>query len=127
KDTEAEDLTSSSYDKDTEAKCLILSSRNKRQEHGNNGSSPEEIVVLVREKKRAPRELVKSAILIICSQNYITAGKIANLTNRSVSNIRQHYIKPMLEEGLLERRFPQQPNHENQAYRTRSSGGNSHE
>ncbi len=84
-------------------------------------------MVLVREKKRAPRELVKSAILIICSQNYITAGKIANLTNRSVSNIRQHYIKPMLEEGLLERRFPQQPNHENQAYRTRSSGGNSHE
>jgi hypothetical protein len=47
--------------------------------------------------------------------------QIASLLNRSPDDIRFRFIKPMIQEGLLERRYPQQPNHERQAYRTREA------
>ncbi len=73
----------------------------------------------VRSKKRTREAVVRSTILALCKGHFLMLIQIANILQRSPIDLRQRFIKPMLEEGLLERRFPQQPNHEQQAYRTR--------
>jgi ATP-dependent DNA helicase RecG len=71
---------------------------------------------------KAPPELIESTIIELCRGNFLTLNQIAQLLGRSASGLRQRFIKPMVDESkVLERRFPQQPNHEQQAYRTRDS------
>jgi len=59
--------------------------------------------------------------LALCKGRFLTLQQMGELLNRSPQGLRQRYVKLMLDEGLLERRFPQQPNHEQQAYRTRET------
>lgn len=65
--------------------------------------------------------ITRSAILQLCRGRFLTLNHLAELLNRSPDGLRQRFVKPMIGEGVLERRFPQQPNHEQQAYRTRES------
>ena len=69
---------------------------------------------------RAAPDVTRKTILAICRGRFLTLGEIAELLNRSPEGLRQRFVRPMVdEEKVLERRFPQQPNHERQAYRTR--------
>ena len=77
------------------------------------------IAAQVRKSKRARVNVVRTTIQNLCTGHFLTLNQIAKLLNRSTVDLRQRFIKPMIEEGLLERRFPRQPNHERQAYRTR--------
>ena len=66
---------------------------------------------------------VRQTILNICQGRFLTLNQIAELLGRSSVRLRQKFIKPMVDdEKLLERRFPQQPNHVWQAYRIRETG-----
>lgn len=73
----------------------------------------------VREKGKANRELVKSTILQLCSEHYLELRALSALLNRSPDTIRTHYVIPMVEQKLLELRYPEQLNHPKQAYKTR--------
>jgi ATP-dependent DNA helicase RecG len=79
------------------------------------------IAAQVRNSKRARADVMRTTILNLCAGHFLTANQLAALLNRSMVDLRHRFITPMIEEGLLERRFPQQPSHERQAYRTREA------
>ncbi len=81
-----------------------------------------EIAEPVRSRGKVLPELVEATILDLCRGRFLSLSEIANLLDRKSNGVRFRFIKPMLTKGLLERRFPQQPNHERQAYRTREGG-----
>ena len=64
---------------------------------------------------------MRQTILALCRERYLSVQQLAALLKRAPDRLRERFIKPMVEERLLERRYPQQPNHERQAYRTRES------
>ena len=74
----------------------------------------------IREAGRVAPELMRQTILTLCASRFLTVQQLGVLLDRAPAGLRERFIKPMLDEGLLERRFPQQPNHEQHAYRTRS-------
>ncbi len=68
------------------------------------------------------RERVQVIIHEICSQErWITSSEIARYLNFQQGNLTRNYLSPMVESGLLERRFPENLNHPHQAYRAVSS------
>jgi ATP-dependent DNA helicase RecG len=78
------------------------------------------IAAPVRETGRTSKELVEQVILELCSEHYLPLRTLAQLLGREPDSIRNHYVNPMLEGGLLELRHPEQLNHPQQAYRTTS-------
>ena len=73
----------------------------------------------IRNKQRTSPGQVKSVIMQLCADEFLSLRTLAELLNRAPDSIRNHYIKPMLKEGLLEARYPVQHNHPQQAYKTR--------
>jgi ATP-dependent DNA helicase RecG len=80
----------------------------------------QEIAAPIREKGRANKSLVEQAILELCSEQYIQLRTLADLLERKPDSIRNHYVNPLLSQDLLELKYPDQPNHPDQAYRTKS-------
>ncbi|MEE4381450.1 MAG: RNA-binding domain-containing protein [Pseudomonadales bacterium] len=80
------------------------------------------IAAPVREKGRANKELVRQTILALCSGRALELRALADLLNRSPDSVRNHYVAPMLREGLLQARYPNQPNHPGQAYIAADAG-----
>lgn len=74
----------------------------------------------VRSRKKAPSAQLREIIVILCSDRFLNLQELSQILNRTPNDLRQRYIRPMFDEGLLERRYPSQPNHEQQAYRTKS-------
>ncbi len=70
----------------------------------------------VSESRRSSPEIVRETIVSLCARHYLSMAQIAELLNRDQDAIRRRYVTPMVNEGLLERRFPKQPNHEQQTY-----------
>lgn len=69
---------------------------------------------------KASKEVVRNTILQLCKHGFLSTEQLARFLSRNADFIRKNYIKPMIDEGLLERRFPHEPSHERQAYRARS-------
>ena len=81
-----------------------------------------EIAEPVKNSRKAPHELIETAIINLCTGRFLTLNQIAHLLGRSPHGLRQRFIRSLVDQSrVLERRFPQQPNHEQQAYRTRRS------
>ena len=80
-----------------------------------------QIAAPVREKSHANKEVVRKVILDLCSEQYLSLQTLAELLGRKRDSIRNHYIKPMLSEGLLKLKHPELINHPQQAYKTVSS------
>jgi ATP-dependent DNA helicase RecG len=76
----------------------------------------EKIAKPVREKGRASKDLVQKVILELCSEHYLALRTLAQLLGREPDTIRNHYLNPMIDEGLLKLKHPQQRNHPQQAY-----------
>ena len=56
---------------------------------------------------------------MLCAEDFVTVGDLAAKLNRKAVTIQQNYVSRMLEEGLLEARYPEIPSHPSQAYRAR--------
>jgi ATP-dependent DNA helicase RecG len=80
----------------------------------------QEIATPVREKGRVNKSLVEKVILQLCSEHYLSLRTLADLLERKPDSIRNHYVKFLLLQDLLELKYPDQPNHPDQAYRTNS-------
>ncbi|MDZ4786433.1 MAG: putative DNA binding domain-containing protein [bacterium] len=82
-----------------------------------------EIAAPVREKQRVSPELMRNTILKLCSERYLTVKRLAELLNRRSETIRTHFINPMWSDKFLELKYPNEPTHPQQAYRTLLSPG----
>lgn len=72
----------------------------------------------IRSKKKVKdRQLVEKIILEICSEHFLSLQTIADILKRKRDSIRNHYINRMLDNGLLEAKYPSHPNHPHQAYK----------
>lgn len=72
----------------------------------------------VAEAKRASKTAMEGAILAICQDQYIRPQLLASLLNRDLAGLQYRYLAPLIKRGLLERKYPENPSHPEQAYRT---------
>jgi ATP-dependent DNA helicase RecG len=79
-----------------------------------------EIARPVREKGKAPQNVVRETILKLCGGRFLTVRNLAELLNRDSNALLNHYLKDMVERGVLELRF-EDKTHPQQAYRTKAA------
>jgi len=65
---------------------------------------------------RLPVEETRRTILQLCRGRYFTAADLAELMNRNANGLRNRFLTPLVEEGLLVRKYPAEPNRPDQAY-----------
>lgn len=68
---------------------------------------------------RASEKKVKSLILKICALKPFKLPEIAFLLRRNANYIRENYLMPLIKAEELKYVFPHQPNHPQQAYKTK--------
>ena len=72
----------------------------------------------VRSASRAAPEKVKTTILSLCEGRFLTLQQLSQLLDRHPAGLRSRVLSPMVKHHQLEWRYPTNPNHEQQAYRT---------
>jgi predicted HTH transcriptional regulator len=75
-----------------------------------------EMAASVREKGRVDQTVLRGKILDLCRGRYLAVRCLSELLGRSPETVRVHYLRPMVKEGLLVLRYPEKPNHPDQAY-----------
>ena len=97
----------------------------KDSSHISGIASEEELEALVRiavpavSNRRLPPEETRRIILRLCENPYLTAVEIGELMDRNPMGLRSRFLTPMVEEGLLLRKYPYEPNRPDQAYKTK--------
>jgi ATP-dependent DNA helicase RecG len=66
-------------------------------------------------QRLAPTE-TRKIIVQLCKGRYLTAAALAELMGRSANGLRARFLTPMVEEGVLVRKYPAEPNRPDQAY-----------
>jgi predicted HTH transcriptional regulator len=74
----------------------------------------------VRDKGKTPRNVVEETILKLCGGRFLPVRNLAELLNRDSNALLNHYLKNMVERGVLELRF-EDKTHPQQAYRTKAA------
>ena len=85
---------------------------------GANAQGPD-LVARVAATNWATKTEVRAAIAQVCSEDYCSVAEIARALNRRAATIQQNYIAAMVAEGVLVRKYGDNPSHPDQAYRTR--------
>ena len=67
---------------------------------------------------RPRKEKLRRVISQLCSSHWRTSAWLAQQLNLDPGNLAERHLGPMVKAGSLERRFPDSPNHPEQAYRT---------
>jgi ATP-dependent DNA helicase RecG len=76
----------------------------------------ERLALEPRNKGKLPRETMKSVILAVSREQYLTLNSLAQLVNRDQDALRQQYLNEMVKTRELALAFPSTPNHPQQAY-----------
>lgn len=71
-----------------------------------------------RQKLRIAPDDTKALILMLCKDQFVTAGALAELLNREVDTLRGQYLTKLKNEGKLLLAFPRTPTDPKQAYLT---------
>jgi ATP-dependent DNA helicase RecG len=71
----------------------------------------------VRDKGNVPESVMRQAILDVCQEVFLTPRQMEEILDRK--NLRLRFLSRMVKEDLLELRYPHNPSHPEQAYRTR--------
>ncbi len=66
--------------------------------------------------KRLTPKQTELIILALCENRWLTRHQLAELLQRHADGIRQRFLTPMVEHGLLRLRHPDKPNRTDQAY-----------
>ena len=72
----------------------------------------------IRQKSRVNPKLMQNVILQLCTDRFLYLKALAELLNRSPDALRTHYLNPMLQQGLIKLRYPEQASHPQQAYKS---------
>jgi hypothetical protein len=67
---------------------------------------------------------MQAIILTLCTEDYLTLQQLAALLNRRSKGLQEDHLTPMTRAGRLQMRFPDNPNHPQQAYRAAKYGWN---
>ncbi len=67
--------------------------------------------------KKISKVAMQQILVRLCSHAPLTAQQLAELLNRDVHALKNHYLKRMVKLGHLKLLFPDKPNHPSQAYR----------
>ena len=70
-----------------------------------------------RHNKRLPAPEMQQIILQLCQHTFMPIQKLAQLLDREAYNLRNRYISPMVDAGVLELLYPDTLTHRDQAYR----------
>lgn len=70
--------------------------------------------------KKLSKEELHKLIIEACKSNYITIEQIALAVNRSQAYLQNEVLPILVSNGKLERLYPDNPNHPNQAYKTQA-------
>ena len=73
----------------------------------------------VRDKGKVAPDIMRAMITRICQDRFLTQQQLGEILNRSVHTLRTGYLKKMIEEELIELRYPDRLHHPEQAYRTK--------
>jgi ATP-dependent DNA helicase RecG len=73
----------------------------------------------VRDKGKVPADVMRKVILEVCREKFLTLQQLEVILDRTNSTLRTRFLKKMVEEGLVELRYPDRLNHPEQAYRTK--------
>ncbi|MFA6294668.1 MAG: hypothetical protein WC637_22945, partial [Victivallales bacterium] len=101
---------------------LSSSSEHKKSEHKAAKSEHKElrrISLKIANSMRSSPILVKETIVKLCSVKELSMSEIASLVNRTEDSVRNHYVNPMVDQGLLVQKFPNIRNHPKQKYKTK--------
>lgn len=71
-----------------------------------------------RTNKRLPRAEMQNVILGLCQGRELTGREIAELVQRNQDRVLKNYVSRLVEKGLLARKYPDDPSHPQQAYRS---------
>jgi ATP-dependent DNA helicase RecG len=71
----------------------------------------------IQRKRIDPKEMGK-ILLQLCRGRWLSRSQISKLLNRNPESLRQRFLNPMVEHGLLQLRYPDKPNRTDQAYTT---------
>ena len=63
--------------------------------------------------------LMQKIILGLCASEALSIGALSSALRRAPTALRERYLAPMSEEGLIELKYPGVKNHPNQAYRSK--------
>lgn len=75
------------------------------------------LAAVPRERLRlGDKELMKSVILKVCQEQYISVAALGKILSRNPNALRQQYLKPLVEQGELKLAFPQYKNDPKQGY-----------
>jgi ATP-dependent DNA helicase RecG len=69
-------------------------------------------------QQRLPPKEMEKILLELCRERWLNRNEISALVHRNPESLRQRYINPMVEHGLLRLRYPEKPNRTDQAYTT---------
>lgn len=72
---------------------------------------------------RMPRRMkapaMRDIILKMCDDRPVTLKELSSVLERDSKALQDQYLTPMLSEGFLELKYPDNKNHPNQAYRSK--------
>ncbi|SFK45086.1 Putative ATP-dependent DNA helicase recG C-terminal [Desulfomicrobium apsheronum] len=91
-----------------------------------NSLHNEELLTLAapaRERQRISPKDMEKIVLDLCRGRWLSRNEIATLVARNSEGLRQRFLNPMVEHGLLRLRYPDKPNRTDQAY-TAANGEN---
>ena len=95
---------------------------------GTNFPLSEEELEVLREiakpivcKKRASKDLMHEVISRLCIKKYLNAEQLSVILDRDMRNLQERHLATMVAEGVLIMRYPETPNHPEQAYTTRNN------
>lgn len=77
-----------------------------------------EIARPARENKRLKPEILRNLILSLCCDRFLTLTELSYFLERGRDGLRKNHIKKLVDMNKLELRYPNTPNHRNQAYKT---------
>ncbi len=60
-----------------------------------------QIASLAREKRRLTPQEMQEIILALCTGRYLTAERVGSLVDRNPEHMRNRYLTPLVEQGLL--------------------------
>ncbi len=73
---------------------------------------------IARQKRRLSPDQMRMVIQSLCEGQFLTPRQIASLVGRNPRGIQDRYLRPMARARELMLRYPDEPNHPNQAYKT---------
>jgi ATP-dependent DNA helicase RecG len=72
-------------------------------------------------KRKVSKELMQDVICALCRDQFLTQKQLSEVLDRSPHTLRNSYLTQMIKDGQLELKYPNKPNHPQQAYRTKSN------